>query len=892
MTSFLPSTMTSQAQFSGDLDIINENGEREIQIEDLTVRGLASGTTYDDREMYIQTVYKRDAWTGFNDKQIPVVQQTTPELDDLYGQITRFNTKPPEGSADLKQVEAILDEALSSSLHEHHLGLLKACANTMPSIVPGLIREMRRDSLEQAELAGKVTQIVQDISHRQPQISVLEINLGYTSSLAEAIYDGLSVACQSMTSAYSTVSPSRASVDRIRGSMPQRYALVQIEDDDAFFALDETHGPFDLVVVGGETHSSPMGEVKEYVSRRLTVPGGFVVWINTYGQLRDKLSELLRNGLGVERCAKRTLHHTPGTTDDGELETPFVIHQTQGFGFRLTVEQPRSPVIDVLRAPLEHLGSLRLPGRAMIIGGIGAETEPIASHLMSIMNATVCQTIRIKSLREIDPVAQSDIQWVVLLADLDSAVLEAPDAASLAGLQALFSPGKSVLWLTNGFYKGANPYHSASVGLARTAKGETPNFRLQCLDLDTLLDVHDLIAETFLRFAYVSTVEAAETPASWVTESEIVLTAGEILIPRLQPIPELNRRLNCKRRAITHSGNTKSLNTGLHPPKGTGQPFYEAFILGSDVTQHQRDSEDDRVVVSVSVSSLLALKLADDLSLYLGIGTALGRKVLFFSENNASLVKVPTSWTKPFDWETSCSNEELLAQLLMEIVVSKLVRLSKSNPIAIMEPDGHLVTAVSSKLHHGPGGSIVHLTRDITRANRDPRLTFVHPHSTKRRIAEALGPQGRLIIDLAPDPIRSMQTLLAEGSGPTEAVRLFTSLSILGVSRKDCQKAISAVLMSYMEMVPSSSSGTDGLLRSKTLPLDQIIGRGLDLPYGSVIDWEADAQVEANVQPMNLGSCLNPSKTYLLVGLTGELGESLCRLMSQNGARYFVVASR
>ena len=50
--------------------------------------------------------------------------------------------------------------------------------------------------------------------------------------------------------------------------------------------------------------------------------------------------------------------------------------------------------------------------------------------------------------------------------------------------------------------------------------------------------------------------------------------------------------------------------------------------------------------------------------------------------------------------------------------------------------------------------------------------------------------------------------------------------------------------------------------------------------------------MSAVLQPLEARNLFSPSKTYLLVGMAGELGQSLCRFMVRGGARYIVLASR
>ncbi|KAM0331382.1 hypothetical protein ACHAQA_003055 [Verticillium albo-atrum] len=59
-----------------------------------------------------------------------------------------------------------------------------------------------------------------------------------------------------------------------------------------------------------------------------------------------------------------------------------------------------------------------------------------------------------------------------------------------------------------------------------------------------------------------------------------------------------------------------------------------------------------------------------------------------------------------------------------------------------------------------------------------------------------------------------------------------------------------------------------------------------------VLNWERHEPVSAVIQPLEASSIFSVDKTYFLVGMAGELGQSLCRFMIRGGARNIVLASR
>jgi NAD(P)-dependent dehydrogenase (short-subunit alcohol dehydrogenase family) len=65
-----------------------------------------------------------------------------------------------------------------------------------------------------------------------------------------------------------------------------------------------------------------------------------------------------------------------------------------------------------------------------------------------------------------------------------------------------------------------------------------------------------------------------------------------------------------------------------------------------------------------------------------------------------------------------------------------------------------------------------------------------------------------------------------------------------------------------------------------------------ELGPAAVVDWNVTDTVTAMVQPLEHKGLFSPDKTYLLCGMTGDLGISVCLWMVENGARNVVLTSR
>ena len=65
-----------------------------------------------------------------------------------------------------------------------------------------------------------------------------------------------------------------------------------------------------------------------------------------------------------------------------------------------------------------------------------------------------------------------------------------------------------------------------------------------------------------------------------------------------------------------------------------------------------------------------------------------------------------------------------------------------------------------------------------------------------------------------------------------------------------------------------------------------------NVPQVVIVDWKTKLRVQALIRPIDHCNIFRADGTYLLVGLTGEVGQSLCAWMARHGARNIVLSSR
>ncbi|RYO76096.1 hypothetical protein DL766_002301 [Monosporascus sp. MC13-8B] len=64
------------------------------------------------------------------------------------------------------------------------------------------------------------------------------------------------------------------------------------------------------------------------------------------------------------------------------------------------------------------------------------------------------------------------------------------------------------------------------------------------------------------------------------------------------------------------------------------------------------------------------------------------------------------------------------------------------------------------------------------------------------------------------------------------------------------------------------------------------------LSHSTVVDWETSESLSVRVRPVDVQGFFSGEKTHFFVGLTRDVGFSLCEWMIDHGARHFALASR
>ncbi|KAK4224395.1 lovastatin nonaketide synthase [Podospora fimiseda] len=757
-------------------------------------------------------------------------------------------------------------------------------------------------------LAGMITQMV----HRYPHARILEIGAG-TGGATKSVLSAIGHTMSSYT--YTDISP---------GFFDQAAEVFEAyRDKMTFKVLDIERSPasqgfelanYDIIIASNVLHATAVMERTMEHTRQLLRPGGYVVlaeltnseplrYGGTMGGLRGwwlgaddgrKYSPLIsRRGwhtllrkvgfAGVDTM-------TPDT--DNSLAWPFSIMAAQAVDER----------INMLRRPLVPSKTSIYLDNVVIMGTGSLETSRMAEELAEYLMRFSSNIITLDGLPTEEEAETLDpMSTFINLTDLDSPIFQGMTEDRMQGLKRVFDLARHVLWVTHGALTAENPYHMASMMFNRAMRHEAGHVGLHRIDLSELeptkYDVSKAIAEHLLRQAAVyewelETPRTPETkgiqryPIMWSKEQEVFLDKrGKILIPRLMDNPKQNARLNSDRRTIYRTvslSEKPELNVSIELG-GNASP---ALIEQDAPAASQVRSEG---------STLKALSVAGSDFLFVGTGKDVESKenVVFLSRTNSAIADNDSIVGRVGVQEGSLS---VLVAVASELLASSVVeKLSAGSSIVVHSaaPRNDRLFAVALKRRAdakevrtifissvaGPAPAVVEGVDWVPIDEKTPK------NAQKRILLRIAGRKVTHFLDLSNEK-NTFAALL-----PTAK-----TIELGDLARLDAQVSISqdvalSVLNDAVRHVKDTSIGDDLVVDVAEIHQQE---KQQQLKHiNSVVRWpQSDSSLEVQVRPLNARRLFSPNKSYLLVGLTGEIGRSVCEWMVTNGAGCVCLASR
>ncbi|KAK4155992.1 hypothetical protein C8A00DRAFT_13013 [Chaetomidium leptoderma] len=905
LTKATPMTGQTTASFTADIDIFNPEGDMEIQVQGLTVGSFSATKPEDDYELYLTTRLDVDPDAEIVRAETTEMYATNPMLNESCERVASFYTSRASIGRRLKpgkkteapashqtswpdETDTTLDKFVRASPYFLTLDFIRELGKNLPDVLAGMLPAVIEEARQLFGFQQHISRVVRQTAHKYPRMNVLGLTdpeLGLTEHILAGLQEAFAL--------YRVGSePEKNLESRILLSDSVR---TKIMVDKVNLGADQVEkGPsYDLVLLATSLIESQKTAAVLRLVRRMMRPGGFLILVDVS---RNPLKDRIRRCAGLASSNNSLL--SPPDWPDVLDQCGFGYsvkngHQYYPPGFSLTVRQADSAEKSLLLRPFGDDDSNHLPltDRLLVVGGKQTGTELISSGVCSALAARCGAVEAVETLESLDFATVNSVSAVIFLNDLDEPVLATMTKGRMEALRALFKPEMVMLWVTHNA-RVHNPDHAASLGFTRTLAAETPGLVMQVLDLDFVdaTPAVEAITETFSRLtkhALGSTTLGANKPL-WINEPEVHLENGQRLVPRVVPWKEGNGRVNAPRRVVSNTVNTLESAVQIVPAQSEdNSSLYEVEVKNIDGLTGGASG----IQVDYSTAETVSIGLS---SLHLCIGRNLetGKVQVAASESNASYMATASTIGSTIDSDTLNLPTflALLVRYLVAFTISNSARQSQS--VFLVEADTMFYDCLKDVLSNC-GIRLLAGSTDAARCALTPGMSHLHPGASLREVKALYPPEGAWVIDMASEssklsemlvrtlPSNCKYTTYSSLLGHCPLSNNGDTTGFLGVWERAIGFALSKAATTWEAGAVPAMMTVPDLIRSNTPTR----------PF-QIVDWKAERTVSQIVKPLVGTRLLDPGKTYVLVGLTRDFGQSLCTLFVQQGARHIVLCSR
>lgn len=653
---------------------------------------------------------------------------------------------------------------------------------------------------------------------------------------------------------------------------------------------------YDLVIASNVLHATPELETTLKNVHKLLKPGGRLIVIEVAHREHTRIGFIF--GLFTDWWAGH---------DEGRILEPFisydqwdVVLRKAGFsgvdGRTLDPDSRIFPngvfhthavndLVERLDSPLTVAPSVP-HAPLVIVGGSSPRTNRIAEGLSGVMPSR--NAGRISSIKDIIDLDYNPGSTFVVLSELDKDTFSELDDEQIDALQTLFNIAHNILWVTEDAW-AKNPRQAMSIGFLRTLRMEYPDVAIQVVDVDKTEELTpEFLMETVLRLEY--SWDCQDSGVLSTQEPELFVKDGKVIVPRLKPDVARNNRLNAIRRPVMINGSpAREILSFEHD----GEEPYFKLLEDRFVFSHV-----DKSLVKIQVQHSLAkaLRVGPLGYLHLVQGKIAGSQpneiVLALSEINSSSVQVSADQVVTISNDNKISflsavAADLAAQTMVANLVAGSTLLIYSPPKSYLEALAHRsldcgITLTCISRHAAPtsalGGQIAWIQLHEKETQRGLRQKLPRNASVFYDLSEDKDPTGlnnRLIRCLpASCSLRRVDHLFQHVAAVSSAISVEKLQSMLAES------VSAAGRLSINQATIPVLEGQDLVSPDRTIGID------------TIIDWKPEQVIPSRVRSIETDQTFLETRTYLLVGLAGDLGRSIARFMVEHGARHIVLTSR
>ncbi|KAJ4163171.1 hypothetical protein LMH87_004915 [Akanthomyces muscarius] len=731
---------------------------------------------------------------------------------------------------------------------------------------------------------------LKQLAHKFPRANILEIGAG-TGGTTWTLFQTISDAIGTYT--YTDISTGffEAAANK----------FADYKDKMIFKALDVSADPepqgyekgtYDIIVATNVLHATPELNTTLANTRSLLKPGGYLVLVETSGIsiMRSRFVMAGMPGWYLGADDGRRLH--PGLSTEGWNErltevgfsgVDSVFYDSPDYEKHLVslmVTQAVNDTVVQLRNPLSVNISPKKQSTCLLIGGKTLTASKVLQSIKDVLRSIGYKNI--KKAATVEAVNLSSLSRgvdVICLQELDKPLFSSDISASaLSALQRLFLQTKNIIWVTQNRLAG-NPRCNMMLGIMRALKQELPQMNAQMVDLERIANAPSAartIMETFMRLRIISEHEHDEEPLLWLQESELIASADHMLIPRVIPDQGINERHNAKYRYVNNTASSADTAAQVVSQRR------KLVLVEPEVTGYT----DDKTTVQVNVEYSLQAPLLSMARVYICVGhnADTQQAVIALSEVNGSMIRV--------------LEQKLISISSADVSISTIEAVAAH--IIAREASCDVQHHEAALFYNIPAGTRSNIIQEefqrqekqvffASSSSSTPTDWIRLPANSSVRAMRALIPrQVALFVNCSDIPIRNSTSLynsLSVGCKTTEDVVFQQHLAAAyhDLSLKDVYDSIKGSLKIFADAAPSHL----------VVEANDIVGREDSTLSESIItSWKSSVPYVLAQQPADRTALFHPNKTYLMSGMAGGLGLSICGWALRQGAKNLIIASR
>lgn len=658
-----------------------------------------------------------------------------------------------------------------------------------------------------------------------------------------------------------------------------------------------TEGTYDLVIASNVLHATlELEDMMKHV-RSFLKPGGFLIILETVN------NDCLRVGLPMGSLPGWWLGAEHGRRWGPTLTLPQwdSLLWECGFGGIDTTTPPVHKIlpghvfcaqalderVEILRSPLSHLSDLpeTKSTELAIVGGETLKVHRMCEQISRRLKPKYASIARFNSIEELNTSGLADSCTVVSLTELDEPLFANMTSGKLDALKTLWKQGGSILWVTSGA-RDENPHSYMTTGVGRCMRFEYPNITLQALDIKAMTDrTPELIADHLLRLELLDkwSKELRSEELLWSLEPEIYIDDDTSIVPRLYPYESGNARYNAERRNVVKDANLETDRVIFAENEGNWEVQHASPLHIPRELPFAAKMKTIRIThfspATVNVTPGVSLMAC------VGIDTASSERLLAATHIAESPVSVPADWCIPLG---ELDAVDTLANVSAFLIASSILKhVATEETLVVHDAPSHLASALDGLAKES---SVTVFLTTSDKANTKG-WQYIDSHLPERVIKASIPRSATKFINLSQDVNaketgRAISACLPRYCETINAERLFESGKVIrqSVSKEDVSIVFNRA---FYEAKSLSSTAIDASLIS----LKDISGVSAAEVRFAIVD-SKDSSVKASIRPIDDGRIFQADRTFLLIGLSGELGQSLCKWMVEQGARNIVLTSR